>query len=334
MSKRYQSGDDPNESWDKYWASDRVAACLDHQQPNYSNFIQTHWKDFFAGLARHSRVLDIGTGNGAIATIANEISHAETLDFDIHGIDTANIDPHKFVQHEAVLLDGITFHAQTAAENTPFADAFFQAVCGQYALEYTAIENTIEELARITQAGARLRFILHAKSSIAVATAQTDLDQCRLLLEKTKILDKAQDMMTLIADIERGHMQATPAVDKEALQRIKTFERAAREISAALKQTARKSMYSNVLEVTIKTHENRRKFSKQHILNNVESLRAEVEAHRGRLQALVGNAKDPTDMEDIVVMLERYGLKHIATEAVVDPQRDKQFGWRLDAEKE
>lgn len=327
------SSSDATEVWNKYWASDRVAACLDHEQPNYSGFIQAHWKEFFAGLAKHSRILDIGTGNGAIAAIANAVNHAEDLGFDIHGIDTAKIDPHKFVQHEAVLLQGITFHAETAAENTPFPNAFFQAVSGQYALEYTTIENTIKELARITAAGARLRFIIHSKPSSAVETAHTDLEQCRLILEKSKILDKARAMMDFVADIERGQMQATPAVDKKALQLIKKFEQAAREISAALEQTARKSMYSNVLEVTIKTHENRRKFSKHHILNNVERLRAEVEAHRGRLRALVSNARDQADMEDIVVMLEQHGLKHLGAEAVLDPERDKQFGWRLDAEK-
>ncbi|MGI9295872.1 MAG: methyltransferase domain-containing protein, partial [Pseudomonadales bacterium] len=314
--------------------SDRVAACLDHEQPNYSEFIQTHWKDFFAELAPHSRILDIGTGNGAVATIANEVSHTQNLGFDIHGIDTAKIDPHKFVQHDSVLLDGITFHAEAAAESTPFPDAFFHAVSGQYALEYTRIEDTIKELTRITQVGAKMRFIVHSKDSIAVETAHTDLEQCRLLLEKSKILDKAQDMMDFVADIERGHLQATPAVDKKALQLIKKFEQAAREISAALKQTVRKSMYSNVLEVTIKTHENRRKFSKQHILNNIESLRAEVKAHRGRLEALVKSAKDQAEMEEIEVMLEKYGLRHVDTEEVIDPQRDTQFGWRLDAEKQ
>ncbi len=87
--------------WDRYWHFDRVASCFDTKGSNYPEEFSHQWGGFFTALPMAANILDLCTGNGAIARIAAAYSRDHSKNFAITGADRAAIDPGKFVSEAA-----------------------------------------------------------------------------------------------------------------------------------------------------------------------------------------------------------------------------------------
>src|SRR5687768_15552217 len=58
--------------WNDYWHFDRLSSFDDVGQTNYREDIAAGWKSFFDSLPDGASILDLCTGNGAIAVMAAE----------------------------------------------------------------------------------------------------------------------------------------------------------------------------------------------------------------------------------------------------------------------
>ena len=84
-----------------------------------------------------ARILDIATGNGAIATLAAEVAEAGQKTFFLAATDLAEINPDvKGGARSSRLRKRIQFHSHTPCERQPFDDASFDCVTSQFGFEY------------------------------------------------------------------------------------------------------------------------------------------------------------------------------------------------------
>src|SRR6185436_13760723 len=144
----------------------RVVSCPTDATDRYTGTVARVWEQFFAALPDGARILDVGTGNGALPLLALERARARSVKFEVHGVDLARIDPRRVVPDGARRFEDTIFHGGVAAEAMPFARGYFHAVAGQYSLEYTRREDTLREMRRVMAANAPARFVLHHASSI------------------------------------------------------------------------------------------------------------------------------------------------------------------------
>src|SRR4030095_8608677 len=64
---------DARSAWNRFWNYDRLASFgTGVGAGNYGDEIAAGWREFFLGLPAGARVLDLCTGNGAIAVMALE----------------------------------------------------------------------------------------------------------------------------------------------------------------------------------------------------------------------------------------------------------------------
>jgi ubiquinone/menaquinone biosynthesis C-methylase UbiE len=266
-------------------------------------------------------VLDVGTGNGAIALIARETAIAKGCHFEIHGTDLAQIDPVRDVRNGATLFSGIRFHPRVATEQLPFEPATFDAVSGQYALEYTAMEAALREIHRVLKAGAHARFIVHHAQSVIVHNARESLEHTDLVLNGTKIFRKL-----------RRHVEArrrTRAAGRETWQELLADVR-------RLQDTAARARVTLTLRVTVDAVEKLLQASRQlapaAMERDIEHVENEVRASGRRLRDLIGSAQTAEGMASIERLAAAAGFGASEVQAQYHAG-EHLVGWRLTLRK-
>ncbi len=272
-------------AWDSFWRYDRLSSFhAAPGAPNYEPPVADGWRTFFAALPVGARVLDIATGNGAIAVLAVEANSS----FVVTGADLAAVEPSAFVTRSRDALDRIAFLPNTPAEALPFPDASIDAAVSQYGIEYSDLSRSLAEVARVLCPGGRLRFACHAaEGSIARATASS-LSDADFLID-----------LDLVALAERD-----PA----------TFDAGLKAIADRAPTATDVAMLANVHETMGDAYDHRR----ADLAATAQSLTDEIVAHRARQAALLAAARTGRQMRDIGATLMALGLSGI----VHDEQRD------------
>lgn len=314
--------------WDRYWQADRLTACLaDPATGNYEPAIREAWEQFFAGLADGVRLLDIGTGNGAVAIIAFEAAARGGKHFDIHGVDRADIDPARFT-HAAPAA--IRFHGRTPVESLPFPAAHFDAITGQYALEYTDIERSLKELNRVAKPGARLRFVLHAEGARPVSAAKAGLDDIIYAMDTLRILDQARALMRGAFAFERAERRDA-GLETEARAARENYLVSARTLDERYSRSTDKGLLEEILGSVRYAWDHRREFTLDYILAGMDAIETEARAYRARLENMCAVALTRAGAEELCRDLSAAGFENVSLSEFRTRNREDFWGWQLTA---
>lgn len=315
--------------WNHYWRADRISACpADGASGNYTPAIHAGWAAFFKSLPDGARVLDIGTGNGAIAAIAQATAAEQGLRLEIHGVDRADIEPARFVRSAPASLDAIHFHARTPVESMPFPPAYFDAVSGQYALEYTDMPAAAGELGRVAKPGACLRFVLHADGTVPVEGASRNLQEIDFLTRQLALPDKARALMRAAFAFEQAAAYDV-LLENQARSARQAYLDAARQADAFYPQAKCKQMFSDLLEEVRRAWDHRRELTLDHILGVIDAIDTEIRAHAARLTGMRTAALSRTAVEELAGLFSRSGCTNIVLTELHPPEDPRFWGWEL-----
>lgn len=288
---------------------------------NYTLELRGVWLEFFGALPDGSRVLDIGTGNGAVVLLAKDAAVAGGKTFDIHGSDLAQIDPVRHVRNGVNLYAGIEFHPGTPTERLPFESGRFDAVSGQFALEYAGIDAALREIHRVLRSGGCAQFILHHEQSVIAGNARASIEQSRLVLDDTQILRKLRRHL----ELERRSATAARASWKEL-----------NDAAARLQVAANDPVTAHTLNVTLdavrKMLDARRQLTPATLDREIGRFEQDLRAATRRLHDVVDSSRSADQMESIAATARDIGF--------LDPHYQPQFhatsnlvGWRFSLAK-
>jgi ubiquinone/menaquinone biosynthesis C-methylase UbiE len=321
-----------DESWNKYWEHGFLTSCRNAFSGNYEGSIRAEWISFFGQLQPGTRVLDLCTGNGAIAMIANEISRERGLGLEIHGIDAAAIRPRETVSEGRELLEGIIFHPETPAEDSGFEAGSIDAVAGQYALEYTDEAGCIRELARICSAGARLQFIVHHDRSIVMETTREEIRNGAMIFDETRIFERARALMRRVGAAASPEARRQLQDDPEA----EADRHALNEAAAAVQAAAQSSPHPQLLQMTLANVAEAYRLIGQAgtdaALAHLEESRGRIVANLERLDDLMGAARDSSQIETIIKTFNQLGFDP-APPRTIRHDRGPLMGWIINARR-
>lgn len=159
--------------WTSYWRNSHALSSFAEGDAafGYPQALLTQWHQIWSGLPTGAQLLDVGTGNGALAVGLVELSQSLGKNWKVTGIDLADIRPVTDISHSnrlSSMLDQITFVGNCGVEHTPFLDQHFDAVFSQFGLEYADWAASLRELYRITKAtGSVVAFLHHSESSLS-----------------------------------------------------------------------------------------------------------------------------------------------------------------------
>lgn len=303
--------------WENHYRGGAIVSCPLGPDGGYTKELRDVWVGFFSGLPSSARILDIGTGNGAVALIALETAAASGRRFEIHGTDLAQIDPVRDVRDGARLFAGIQFHAETATEELPFESSGFDVVSGQYALEYTAVDRSLREVHRVLKSGGRAQFVLHHADSIVARKARESLRLSSLVLDDSQVLRKL-----------RRHLEGERRSPAAARKTWAELIAALRELGQATGQTDNPLMLNVTIDAVRKLMAARQHMSPAALDREIDRFEANVRASVRRLHDLIrcGQTKDGMQRISELAMAEGFELQE---RAVQFHAAGILVGWRL-----
>ena len=305
-----------SDHWDQFLQTGAIASCPTNAEGTYDLELEQGWRIFFAALDKGAVILDVGTGNGPILLIAKNVSESDDLKFQLHGADRAVIDPPRHVPGGVERYLGITFHPRTPTEKLTFSSELFDAVTGQFALEYGDPTRSIAEVARVLKPSGAARFVVHHERSIVVETARQSTTHSKWILEELEVFEKLERFV---------HMERIKSV---AIDRaFAKLEGAGRAMTDELRRVPK----SHVLNVTVAAVQNlldlRRRASPQFVGAEIDAKRRALRAALVRMQDLLEHACSPEKVAALESIASQAGL----TVAPCEEQRHdgNLVGWIL-----
>jgi hypothetical protein len=287
------------EQWETFYRGGGVATGPAGVDGLYDLEIRDAWETFFEELPTQARLLDIGTGNGVLPLIALNARDRKGAQWGIDATDLAQIDPKRHVADGVRRFEGVQFHPGVANEKLPFDAGSFDAVFGQYALEYGNTAESLGEVARVLLPRAKAQFILHHCDSVLVQAAHRSMAECDLVFKQTRIYRKLHRLVgtdSLSADALRNAQEDLSVAIRRLKQELAAAEPSGggRILAVALNATqqllaARRSMRAQQVGLEVDRAESELRTSwrrlndlSQHAIDEHRMQRIESEAaHAG-----------------------------------------------------
>jgi ubiquinone/menaquinone biosynthesis C-methylase UbiE len=307
--------------WETYYRGGALVSCPTGPELNYSREVRDAWTRFFTQLANGAKILDIGCGNGPVALIAAETAARLSRQFQIEAVDLAEIDPPAHVPNGKTMFADIRFQSGVSSEDLPFEAADFDAVCGQYIVEYTNIQQTIAEVFRVLRPNAVSQFILHHTDSVVVGNARESLRQANLAIKDAKILRLFRRYC------DKSSVSALNA-EKARQELIDAGTRLEHEASGSENPLFLRYVIDSVSALL----QNRQQMSRGEMLRTTDRLERELKNWIRRLNDLASGARSEADLRNIVSMAEALGFDVIDT-ALQMQDGENLVGWRLNLRK-
>lgn len=185
------------EHWNAYWHrnpsvdsfGDVQSAFTDHSQ------VANYWRSALQGVNDGDVMVDIGSGNGALALFFAKYSQQENLTLDIHAVDLAILDLAAVSRNAPALkplISKISVHQETSATALPFPDHSVNYVVSQFGFEYMPMVDVLREAKRVLKPGGKFITLMHHQDSQVTRDSQVGCDVLNFALQASPLFSDAQ----------------------------------------------------------------------------------------------------------------------------------------------
>jgi SAM-dependent methyltransferase len=328
------------DEWSRYWERGTVTTFEGHFGDNYDAEIRDFWWRQFAALDDHAVIVDLATGNGALALLAARFAREHGRSFSITGLDSASVDAARLraqLPELAPDLDAIELRGDTPLEETGMPAGTVDLVTSQFGFEYGDISAGAREACRVLRSGGRLALILHHEGSAILAQAREGLRQVELCVEDEQLLARARLLIKLLASVK-------PAKDARGPKLSPGAEKVRDEMLASIERIRAHAGRPEVLErdagfiaflvpAVMRLVDQSRRAHPRHVEQAWAAIHAEIESYRMRMVDLVSAAQDEAGIGAIRETLAAAGFTSIRHEPLYYGP-ETLLGWCLTARRE
>ncbi len=317
---------DPQD-WTPYWQRPTVTSFGDIFPDSYDGEILDFWKKQLRGKLDH--VVDVACGNGALTWIGNDILNQGARKTRITGVDFADISPFRVLSKKKKLYPEVRFIGKTPAENMPFKDGSIDLVMSQYGIEYTNLEKTIPEIARVLVSSGRMSFVLHDKESVIIKRSTVNLDDYRTVLNDIAIHDFALEVDDLYRRVKNP---ATRQGSSEYQKLVSSINSSGEKVRALVRDYQGRSpihLYMERLNQALAQTHDHQKTSRTALIHLAhDGLRAHIE----RIEDLEVAALSAEGRQHLVCLIENAGFA-IIEKQMLPYKRDDNVGTTFVAQR-
>ncbi len=153
-----------HEHWSNYWQSGVQTSLPQDFKNNYDGEIYDFWKNVVKNLSDNSYVVDVCTGNGAVALLIAELAEQQNKQVKITAVDISRINTdHIKANNPPSQTKMIQFVSEQPIEDI---DTLIKQpqdlIVSQFGIEYSDLYRTAPALAKIIKPQGSLVFIAHS----------------------------------------------------------------------------------------------------------------------------------------------------------------------------
>lgn len=205
--------DTQHQHWSQFWQLGHITTFGPSLPDNYGGLLRDFWIEIFSRLPQQAQILDIATGNGALATLAAIVSQEQQRYYKIHGTDIATIRPTVEGQETTDVRHLITFTSHTPCESQPFPDHSFDLICSQFGFEYSDIPATLKELRRLLLPQATFTAIAHHENSNLIQESRQELGVYHAAFKEHDIFGRLTAFFNALGDTP-ANTDLAPAMER------------------------------------------------------------------------------------------------------------------------
>lgn len=235
--------------WSRLWSTGVLHSCATGIHGNYDGAVLEFWQRQFDSLEDGSRLVDVGTGNGALLLLARQRAGERGIQLSMHGVDIADIDPGRAVADGAGRFDGIRFHPRTSVCSLPFGDGEVDLVCSQFGIEYAPRAAALAEIARVAARRSRVALVVHSSDSIIAQVAAPQREGLLFLREQCPIIEEARKLTPVLFQATQSRWSSgTPDAPPGAEATRLAFNRSAGALMDAIERMPMAQVLKNVAQ--------------------------------------------------------------------------------------
>ena len=291
MSSKKLSRDE----WSEFWKNDTLTTFLGTFGRNYDGEIKTFWDNCFAQLPIDAKIIDLATGNGALALLAMQYSESHDRNFEVSGIDFAEINPKNIESlnpNEKKLMSQINFLSHSNIEQTNLSDNSYDCAISQYGIEYSNLEKTIPELKRILRPNALFSVITHHAESIIVKQSKESLQQIAICLKESNIESILQEIINKFSEVS-SQIEFEKLIQSTDLKNLRSnYNLAIRKIASESEQFENKWVTDYILSSFSKILGLAPNIPLEEKLKKIEAVHIELDTYTKRTEDLLSAALD------------------------------------------
>ncbi|WP_185830022.1 MULTISPECIES: class I SAM-dependent methyltransferase [Stenotrophomonas] len=311
--------------WTQLWRTGVLHSCSHGIEGNYDGELRLFWERNAAALPQGARVLDVGTGNGAIALLI----HRFRPDLQVVGTDLADVDPRSNVVDGRELFSEITFLPRTPMHAIPLADGSVDLIASQYAFEYAAQAPALQEFFRLVGSGGRIALILHSTHSEIARISVRQAQAITEVLRNDGIFDRAEQVIQALDSARASGLSSLSGSTTAEQSRL-----AFNEAASALVERALAERDLPVLGRSVGILQDALGSVAQDppaALRRLQNGRAVLAEEAARLQELMQATRSEDEMKSLVEALYAQGMRS-GFEPLM--YRGVNMGWALEAVRE
>jgi ubiquinone/menaquinone biosynthesis C-methylase UbiE len=182
-----------NNHWSQFWAHGHMTSLPRSLENNYEGEFAQFWAQQFSALGEGSAILDVCSGNGAIALLAARHSRSRSKKLQIMATDAADISPEALKAHRpewAATLDLIRFIPNTRLETLTLLEDSVDLCVSQFGFEYSDWSKTSDVLYRLVRSGGCFAMICHAQDSSLARTVEKNLSELDTVCQLVAFADQ------------------------------------------------------------------------------------------------------------------------------------------------
>ena len=299
-----------SELWTGYWQSGRIDTGMGAPTDNGKDGFSAFWQMLVGELPDDARIIDLGTGNGAVPRHLNRAAKCLGKTISIIGIDAASIDPTRTLGMDADGLAGVTFIGDTDLTKTGFGDGSFQGATSQFAIEHAEAGKAVPELLRILDSGAPFQLLLLHASSPLVLSFVRQIGEIDTLMADDGLVPAMRHVL------EEPSTRATDALEKAGRMHMERYGEnlspIAEEVFAAV------AILINSADVPLPV---RRQAASR--------MDMRLKDEQARLHQLACAAMDENAAHDLRDLFQTAGAAGLALERMYDEDERTVLGWAL-----